>query len=516
MQEAFQEIDPESHDAADPRRSDAQFRRLIEKLPTAAYICDADGRITYFNPHAERLWGRAPLLNDPVERFCGSFKLISSEGLAIPHDRCWMALALQEGREYSGHEIVIEKPNGERVAVLVHISPIYSSRGELLGAVNVIVDITNRKRIEETRGQLAAIVESSDDAIIGKTLDGTIVSWNRGAEEIYGYSPGEAVGQPISILLPPERADELPSIMERLRRGERIDHYETKRQRKDGTVIDVSVTISPIRTDTGELIGASAVARNITDRKRIEEERARLLARERAALAEAERAHRVKDQFLAMVSHDLRTPIQAILGWAHLLRTGRIAPQGQADALQIIERNAKAQAKLIGDLLDMSRMVAGKVRLDRHPVDVTSVIAAAIDTVRPSADAKGVQIQTQLDPEAGPLYGDADRLQQVVLNLLSNAVKFTPQGGRVQVRVVRVNSHVEIAVSDTGEGIEANFLPHVFELFRQAESDDVKPRGGLGLGLAIVRHLVELHGGQVRVESPGRGQGTTFTVRLPV
>lgn len=417
-------------------------------------------------------------------------------------------------QKYNGHEIVIERPNDERVSALAHANPIHSDVAELVGAVNVLVDIADRKR-ETTRLQLAAIVESSHDAIIGETLDGTIVSWNRGAEGIYGYAASEVIGRPISILLPPERADELPAIMERLRRGERVEHYETRHRRGDGSIIDLSMTISPIKTDTAEVIGAFAVARDITDRKRIEEEGVRLLAREQAASAVAEGA-RIQEQFLAMVAHDLRTPLQAILGWAKLLRIGKIDQDTQLQALEIIERNAKLQAKLIGDLLDVSRMVAGKFRLNIGSVDLTSIISEAINTVRLSAEAKGVQVQTQLDPEAGPLYGDADRLQQVVLNLLSNAVKFTPKGGRVRIRVTRINSDVEITVSDTGAGIEADFLPYVFEPFRQANSDGAMPQSGSGLGLAVVLYLVELHGGCVRAESPGRDQGATFTIRIPI
>ena len=230
----------------------------------------------------------------------------------------------------------------------------------------------------------------------------------------------------------------------------------------------------------------------------------------------AEEATRAKDEFMAVVSHELRTPLTAILGWARMLRTGRLDERMAARALDVIERNAESQNQLIGDLLDFSRIISGKIRLDVGRVELASVIEAAIDVVSPAADAKGIRLQAILDPKAGPVSGDAERLQQVMWNLLSNAVKFTPKGGRVQVRLARVNSSVEVAVSDTGCGISAEFLPYVFERFRQADQTTTRRQAGLGLGMAITKHLVELHGGTIRAVSPGEGQGATFTLRLPV
>jgi signal transduction histidine kinase/ActR/RegA family two-component response regulator len=243
----------------------------------------------------------------------------------------------------------------------------------------------------------------------------------------------------------------------------------------------------------------------------------------RAALAvdnarlyrEAQHANRMKDEFLATVSHELRTPLNAILGWAQLLRTDPGAPD-LTHGLETIERNAKAQAELIEDLLDISRIITGKLRLDVREVDLVPVLGAAIEAVRPAADARGIRLQPVLDPHAGPVWGDPNRLQQVVWNLLSNAIKFTPRGGRVGLRLLRVDSHVEVVVADTGQGIAADFLPFVFDRFRQADASTTRRIGGLGLGLSIVKHLVELHGGRVHVESPGAGQGATFTVNLPL
>ncbi|HEY9501596.1 MAG TPA: PAS domain S-box protein [Pyrinomonadaceae bacterium] len=673
---------------------------------------------------------------------------------------------------------------------------------------------------------LASLVDSADDAIISKTLEGIITSWNKGAERIFGYKPEEAIGHSVTLLIPPGHEDEEPTILSKLRAGERVEHYETVRIHKDGRLLNVSLTVSPIRDATGRIVGASKIARDITDRfksqekldetstrlslalaaarlgdwswdaktdvvtlsqtaatifdispgreltwtelrsllhaedaecariaveqaleahgdydieyrviqkddstvwvsakgrgiygdqgeilgmlgfvqdittrRSIEEtlrtqtealrtlnevgrvisaeldlqktvqavtdaateltrarfgsffynvlneegasymlfalagvprhaferfpmpratdlfgptfrgegvvrianvkldprygknspyygmpeghlpvtsylavpvvsssgevlgglffghpqpdifsdreeqivvglasqaaiamDNARLYEAAKKARAEAEKAAndnallyrqaeesgRLKEEFLATISHELRTPLNAILGWARMLRSGQLSDDNAAKALDTIERNARAQAQLIDDLLDVSRIVTGKLRMDVRPTDPNSFIDAAVEAVRPAAEAKGVRIQKIVDTGAVSVTGDPVRLQQIVWNLLSNAIKFTPRNGRVQIRLERVDSHVEIVVNDTGQGIEADFLPHVFDRFRQADQRTSRQHGGMGLGLAIVRHLVELHGGSVDARSPGEGQGATFTVLLPI
>ena len=272
----------------------------------------------------------------------------------------------------------------------------------------------------------------------------------------------------------------------------------------------------PIRGADGAIVQWYGTCTDIHDQRALHEQNALLLHSERAARAEAERAGHIKDEFLATLSHELRTPLNAILGWANVLRADPADTQGVAEGLAIIERNARAQNQIIEDLLDMSRIISGKVRLDVHRTDLAPIVEAAIETVRPAATAKGIRVQTVLDPAARPVSGDPNRLQQVFWNLLSNAIKFTPRGGRVQVLLERVNSHLEVSVIDTGKGIEADFLPHVFDRFRQADSSTTRQYGGLGLGLAIARQLIELHGGTVRVKSGGRDLGTTFIVSLPL
>ena len=685
---------------------------------------------------------------------------------------------------------------------------------------------TNLRSPELAPYWLAALIESADDAIISKTLDGIVTSWNKGAERIFGYTAEEMVGKSITRIIPPDHLDEEPAILARLRAGERIEHYETIRMAKDGTRLDISLTVSPIKGPTGQIIGASKIARDVTDQRRsrraldeaserlrlalaashlgdwswdaasdivtfsetaarifsipagpqmtwtqmrsllhIEDremarigiqsalsnhdeydieyrvmradgeevwvsakgrgvydekggiigmlgfiqditsrktneetlrqqaealrtlndvgklisaeldlhntvqavtdaateltgarfgsffynvmnedgasymlytlagvpreafahfpmpratelfgptfrgegvvriddvkkdprygknspyygmpeghlpvtsylavpvvsrsgevmgglffghpepkvfserdeivvaglaaqaavamDNARLYEAAKRARAEAEKAaaenerlyrqaeesSRLKEEFLATISHELRTPLSAILGWARMLRMGQLSEENAAKALDTIERNARAQAQLVDDLLDVSRIITGKLRMDVQPADPDVFIDAAVEAVRPAAEAKGVRMQKIIDTGRVSIPGDPVRLQQVVWNLLSNAIKFTPRGGRVQIRSERVNSHLEIVVSDTGQGISADFLPHVFDRFRQADQKTSRQHGGMGLGLAIVRHLVELHGGTVRANSDGEGQGATFTVMLPI
>jgi PAS domain S-box-containing protein len=364
------------------------------------------------------------------------------------------------------------------------------------------------------RAQLAAIVDSSDDVIVSKTLDGIIKSWNRAAERLFGWTADEAVGKHITLIIPKNRLSEEDDVLARLRRGERVDHFETVRQRKDGSLVDVSITVSPVRDGTGRIVGASKIARDITERRRIEQEREDLLARAQRARLDAERANRAKDDFLATLSHELRTPLNAILGWTNVLSTARRDPDMIDRAVETITRNAKQQARLIEDLLDISAILSGKLRLDIRPVDLEALLTGIIDSVRPAANAKGIRLGTRFTPAAGQMRGDPERLQQVFWNLLSNAIKFTETGGRVDVTLEFTADRAVIRVSDTGIGIHPDVLPVVFERFRQADSSITRSHGGLGLGLAIAKQLVEMHGGRVEAASLGEGRGTTMTVTL--
>jgi PAS domain S-box-containing protein len=345
-------------------------------------------------------------------------------------------------------------------------------------------------------------------------LNGIIQSVNSAAERMFGYGADELIGRNIRILIPPERQDEEDLILSRLRRGARVEHFETVRVAKDGHRIEMSLSVSPVLDDSGAVIGVSKIARDITEQKRAIFERERLLEAERAARAEAERASRVKDEFLAMVSHELRTPLNAILSWTELMIRGREDPKILERGLEVVARNTRVQAQLISDLLDISRIVAGKLRLENQNVDVASIVSDAVDTVRHDAAAKQISITTSLEA-GGPIAGDPARLQQVIWNVLSNALKFTQSGGHVSVTLREIQTHAIITVADDGTGIAAEYLPFVFDRFHQADRSTTRRFGGLGLGLAIVKHLVELHGGTVHAASEGPGRGASFTLAIP-
>jgi PAS domain S-box-containing protein len=391
----------------------------------------------------------------------------------------------------------------------------YFVNGQFIHSRCFTRDITEQLRAERAVRQLAAIVESTEDAIIGLDLQGRVRSWNAGAERLYQYTAEEMVGEHVSRLIPPERSSDESQMLSQLPGGRRVEHYETVRLAKDGSRIDVSLTVSPIKDAAGVVVGASKIARNISDRKRLDQERESLLKREHEARGEAEIANRGKDEFLATLSHELRSPLNAIVGWATMLRKNQLKPEEITRAVEIIDRNARLQTRLIDSVLDVSRIVSGKFQIDSNPVNLNEVLEAAVDSMKPTADQKEIKLVRSFESNGPPVSGDSSRLQQVFWNLLSNAVKFSPKGSTITVEL-RYASSAEIIVRDQGRGIDPNFLPHVFDRFRQADSSTTRRYGGLGLGLAIVRHLVEIHGGRVTAESAGADRGATFTVYLPL
>ncbi|HJU57089.1 MAG TPA: PAS domain-containing sensor histidine kinase, partial [Pyrinomonadaceae bacterium] len=332
------------------------------------------------------------------------------------------------------------------------------------------------------------------------TDDGHVVQANATLLELLGYESGELVGRHLESLLPvASRIFYQTHLFPLLKLHDRVDEVYFSLRSSGGA--EIPVLVNAVRRERGGFVVNDCVLMPVRQRNQYEDE---ILHAKRVA----EEAARAKDEFLATVSHELRTPLTAILGWARMLQGGTLDEPTAVRALDAIERNAESQNQLIGDLLDFSRIISGKMRLDVGRVELASVVEAAIDVVSLAADAKGIRLQTTLDPKAGPVSGDRERLQQVMWNLLSNAVKFTPKGGRVQVRLARINSSVEISISDTGQGISPEFLPYVFDRFRQADQTTTRRQAGLGLGMAITKHLVELHGGTIRAESPGEGQGT--------
>ena len=374
---------------------------------------------------------------------------------------------------------------------------------------------TERKQREWLRTTLASI----GDAVIATDVRGNVTLVNAAAEKLVGAGP-EAVGRPLGEVF--RAVDE---------QGRPVpDPVATALASGGPTPLGPGVTLlapgarqypiegsaSPIRAEGREAQGVALVFGDRTEARRSEAERAALLSREQEARAEAERASRAKDEFIATVSHELRTPLNAVLGWARLLRTGRLDASATERAMEAIERSATTQAQIVDDLLDVARIVRGRLKLDVREADLGGAVEAAAETVRPAANAKGIGLEIDIEEGGGAVRGDPARLQQIVWNLLANAIKFTPSGGRVEVRVRRLPDRVRLEVRDDGAGIDPDFLPHVFERFRQGDSSPTRAHGGLGIGLAIVRHLVEAHGGSVSASSPGRNQGATFTVDLPV
>jgi len=483
---------------------------IVDSSGDAIISKTLEGVITSWNRSAERIFGytEAEAIGRPI-----SLLLLPAERWAEEDD---ILQRVRRGERVDHFETTRKCKDGWMVDISVTISPIRNFDGKIVGASKVARDISDQKRLGELGLLLAAIVNSSDDAIISKSLDGIITSWNTGAERVFGYTAQEAIGQSILMVVPADRKTEEPQIIARLRRGERVEHFETIRVRKNGEHFPISLTISPIKNGAGIVVGASKIARDITELKRVMAEREHLLEGERAAREEAEHANRMKDEFIATVSHELRTPLNAIVGWTQVLKESADRPDEVAKGIEIIERNAFAQAQLIEDMLDLGRITSGKLALNLQPLDLGSVVCDAVTSVRPGAELKGVQVEATLHNTGRGMMGDKHRLQQVVWNVVSNAIKFTPKHGTVTVTLAQKNSLMEITVADNGRGIAADFLPHVFERFRQADASTTRQSGGLGIGLALVQQLVELHGGTVRAESPGLNQGAKFTISLPL
>jgi PAS domain S-box-containing protein len=384
-----------------------------------------------------------------------------------------------------------------------------------------VKDITQRKQQEERLRLLESVVVNANDAIVITEAEPIqspgprILYVNEAFTRMTGYTLQEVLGKTPRLLQGSKTNREtLTGIRTTLQQWQ-SDVFELVNYRKDGSEFWVELSIVPIADDTGWYTHWISVQRDITQRKEVEEMLAKLLLREQQVRIATEEASRMKDEFLAVVSHELRTPLNAMLGWSRLLRSRSLNEQTTIRALETIERNAQAQTQLIEDLLDISRMMRGKLRLQCRPIHLTNLIEAAIDTIQLAAAAKDIQIHTVLTTNKS-VFGDPDRLQQIIWNLLSNAIKFTPHGGRVEISLIEQKTYIELNVIDNGQGISADFLPHIFEQFRQADSSSSRKQGGLGLGLAIARNLVELHGGTISATSQGIGTGATFIVRLPL
>ena len=379
------------------------------------------------------------------------------------------------------------------------------------GVVAFYAELDNQaERLRQAEERLRILLDSVHDyAICILDLRGDVFSWNHGAERVFGYVADAIIGRNIdAFYVAAEREANLPAEHLRVARDEGRFECESLRVRADGSTFDALVLLTPMRAADGSARGFSLVVRDVTERKRLEDS-----LRNRAEDLAA--ANRAKEDFLATLSHELRTPLNAMLGWTRLLRMGKLDEPGKTRALETIERNAYVQEQLIADILDVSRIVTGRLRLNLRPIDLVPVLDASLETLQPSAAAKGVELSCHVR-RAGTVLGDPDRLQQVAWNLLSNAIKFTPAGGHVSVTLEPAGASAHISVTDTGEGIPASLLPYVFDRFTQGDASVTRAHGGLGLGLSIVRHLVELHGGHVSASSEGPGKGATFLVSLPL
>lgn len=481
------------------RKRSEWLRITLASIGDAVISTDAEGCVTFMNGVAESLtgWTQSEATGRPL---ADVFQIVN-EGTREPGANPALR-ALKEGTVVglANHTILIARDRTERF-IDDSAAPIRDDSGVAVGAVLVFRDVTERRNAEEAQARLAAIVESSQDAIISKTLDGVIRSWNTGAERLFDYPAHEAIGQPITLIIPPDRRDEEFEILARISQGERIEHFETVRVSKQGRLIDISLTVSPIRDRDGRIIGASKIARDITDRKRVDK-----------ALDEANQR---KDQFIALLAHELRNPLAPLRNGLQVLRLAGTDTSAIAQARDMMDRQLGHMVRLIDDLLDISRVSQNKMELRRSRVLLKDVISSAVETARPAIEEAGHEFTISLPPE--PVYLDADltRLAQVFSNLLNNSAKYTERGGRILLAAERQGSEVIVSVRDTGLGIPANDLPRIFDMFSQVDRSVERSTGGLGIGLALVKGLVEMHGGKVTAMSAGEGKGSTFTVKLP-
>ncbi len=507
-----------------------EFALLVDAVQDyAIFFLGPDGEIRSWNRGASRLMGY-----DEGEVVGRNFSVFyGPEDLTAEKPQYELETALRDGRvEDEGWRL---RKDGTRFWANTVITVLRDATGSILGFAKITRDVTAQRMAEEELRQSTEIFQllvSSvrDYAIFMLDPGGHIATWNLGAQRIKGYAPEDIIGRHFSTFYGEEDIrNRKPERELEIACAEGSVEDEGWRLRKDGTRFWANVVITAVYDKQRQLRGFAKVTRDITDRKRAEETQralaeqreARLLAEDERRRAEdsyrvAQEANRAKDEFLMTLSHELRTPMTAILGWARMLPAMSPDDPVFAEAIASIASGAQLQARLIDDILDVSRIVSGKLRLAPENVDVARLIMNAVDSVGTTAAAKQIDVTTSLSAGLGSMVADPTRIQQVIWNLLTNAVKFTPRGGKVQVSALRTASHVQIAVSDSGEGIDPHFLPHIFEPFRQAESPQTRVHGGLGLGLSIVRYIAEAHGGTIAAESEGRGRGATFTVTLPV
>jgi PAS domain S-box-containing protein len=485
----------------------SRLAAIIESSDDAIISKDLEGTITSWNHGAENLFGYA------AEEAIGR-----PDAFLIPEDRQdeepEILGRIRRGEWVDHFETTRRRKDGRLVDVSLTISPIRNGEGVIVGASKIAREVGRQKQADLTARRLAAIVESSEDAIISKDLNSVIQTWNAGAEALFGYTADEAIGRSVTMLIPPEARDEEPGIVARIRAGQRIDHYETTRVRKDGSLVEVSLTVSPIRDFSGEVVGASKIARDISERRTAQRA---LEAAHETALA----ASRAKDEFLAALSHELRTPLNPVLLLASSGAEDASLPEGVREDFTTIRKNIELEARLIDDLLDITRITRGKLPLRLAPQNLHAVLEDALATMGEDIAQKKLSLSFALHALNPVVVADAVRLQQVFWNLLKNAVKFTPERGTISIksRLDGARRRVVLEVADTGIGITEEERGRLFNAFSQGDHAAMGGShlfGGLGLGLTISRMLTEMHHGTITAASEGRDRGSTFTIDLPL
>ncbi len=491
-----------------------ELRTTLNSIGDGVITTDKHGRVSNLNPVAARLtgWKLDEAVGIPLTQV---FKIVN-ETTREPVDNPAIR-ALEQGIVVglANHTILIARDGTER-CIDDSAAPIRTADGKIVGCVLVFRDVSERRELEHqvadrlsTARLLASIVESSSDAIISKTLDGTIRSWNQGAQQLFGYTPEQTVGQHISMLIPPERLYDEEEFLRKLRIGEAIKHYETVRRRSDGTLIHVSINLSPIMNDAGQVIAASKIARDITERKKAEERLSQLAD-------ELSDSSRRKDEFLATLAHELRNPLAPIRNGLQIIKYKIDNQQVVEETRYLIERQVGQLVRLVDDLLDVSRISRGKLEMRKQPIDLAEAIKIAIETCRPVIAESGHTLTVDLPSEAIFVNADLIRLGQIFANLLNNAAKYSERGGKIHLSAARSHDKAVVRVKDTGIGIPSDMLDKIFEMFTQVDRSLEKSQGGLGIGLTLVKRLVELHNGAITVQSAGQGLGSEFTVELPV
>ena len=479
------------------RRTEDIYRKAIEDIRDyAIFTMDPDGRVTNWNAGAQQILGYAE--EEIIGKHAARFFTQEDRGKEIPGKE--LATAATQGR--AEDERWHMRSDGSHFWASGIVTSVRDETGKLLGFSKVMRDMTERNKLTQERDRFFAL---SMDMLCIVHLDGRFQRVNPAFQKVLGFSEEELLSMSLFELVHPDDRPKTMHEYEKLSAGRPTSNMENRLRVKDDSYRWVAWSYFPVPED-GLAFG---VGRDTTERRRVDEI-LRLRARE------LEDANRVKDEFLATMSHELRTPLTSILGWSRLLDSNQLGEKDKERAVHIIQRNAEAQSKLIEDLLDVSRIITGKLRIEAKPVSFASIADGVVNSLRPAIDAKQLELESAIDPAAGPIMGDPSRLQQIVTNLLSNAIKFTPNGGRIKVSLERNASHVRLRVADTGVGIAAEHLPHIFERFRQVDSSNVRVHGGLGLGLAIVDYLVRQQEGCVSAESEGLGKGATFTVEFPL